>query len=143
MHTSHHRISLFAALATAAVLSGCTAFSDEDSSGVYFIGTASDGDDEDVTRHDSGEEGAPAALLEVGQDDSAPSEAVETAAQNCVYIQYCDDPDPNWRTIGRTRNTGTCIAQCNRGDQAIFDEFHADAKVVCGGTRSPWLLACF
>jgi hypothetical protein len=75
---------------------------------------------------------------------SPGSEDPTANAQDCVYIQWCDEPPPggNTRVVGRVRPA--CFSQC--WNDAIINEFMRDARAVCGRTSlddNLWLIHCF
>jgi hypothetical protein len=61
---------------------------------------------------------------------------VSGLAQNCVYIQWCNQPNSSWGTVCVLRNTAACRALCNGGD-ALEAECESDARAVCGGVTLP------
>ena len=78
-------------------------------------------------------------------DDAADENAL---AQECVFIQFCDEPPAGgtWKVVGKVR-AGACRNQCVIGqDGLLFSEFFGDARAVCGKTSldgGKWRLECF
>lgn len=68
----------------------------------------------------------------VSQATDELSGPVETAAANCVFIQWCDQPNSSNGTVCVVRNTAACQAHCI--DSTIIKECNDDAAAVCGGT---------
>jgi hypothetical protein len=57
-----------------------------------------------------------------------------TASQNCVFIQWCDQPNSSNGTVCIVRSSSTCQSQCVNGlSSAVIAECNSDAKAVCGG----------
>lgn len=72
----------------------------------------------------------------------APNDPDVAAAQNCVFIQWCNQPGANG-TVCIVRNTAACQSQCVNGiSSAVFDECEADYNAVCGGFVSPVRVFC-
>ena len=72
------------------------------------------------------------------------SEGGISTAQDCVFIQYCDEPPAGgtWKVVGKVRSS--CFSQCF--NTAIINEFIGDAKAVCGSTSlndNKWRIDCF
>lgn len=74
------------------------------------------------------------------------AQATEPApsAQDCVYIQYCDEPPKGgtWMVVGKIRPA--CFSQC--WNDALINEFVGDAKAVCGAHSlddNKWRIECF
>jgi hypothetical protein len=55
-------------------------------------------------------------------------------AQDCVFIQFCDEPPAGgtWKVVGKVRRA--CVSQCTSGIGPLLTEFVGDAKAVCGNT---------
>jgi len=64
--------------------------------------------------------------------DADPKDDAAPLAQDCVFIQFCDEPPAGgkWKVVGKVRSA--CRNQCF--NDAILDEFVRDAKAVCGST---------
>jgi hypothetical protein len=72
----------------------------------------------------------------------APNDPEVAAAQDCVFIQWCNQPGPNG-TVCIVRNTAACQSQCSGGiAPAIFDECERDYNFVCGGFVRPVRIFC-
>jgi hypothetical protein len=76
--------------------------------------------------------------------DSHKPEAVLAASQNCVFIQWCDEPPAGgtWMVVGKVRSS--CFNQC--WNDAIINEFINDAHAVCGAHSlddNKWRIECF
>src|SRR5262249_1282943 len=76
--------------------------------------------------------------------DPGDSEGAITVTQDCVYIQWCDEPPMGgtWKVVGKVRPA--CFSQ--GWNDAIFDEFYGDAQAVCGKHSlddSLWRIDCF
>jgi hypothetical protein len=67
-------------------------------------------------------------------DDELASGA-ESSAQNCVYIQWCDEPNSGWGSVCRVRSS--CLNQCNGNFEALRQECIRDARAVCGTIIEP------
>jgi hypothetical protein len=73
----------------------------------------------------------------------APSDPDLAAAQNCVFIQWCDQPSSPSGTVCIVRNTAACQSQCVNGiSTAIFNECEGDYNAVCGGFVRPVRIFC-
>jgi hypothetical protein len=69
---------------------------------------------------------------------------VTAAAQDCVFIQWCDEPPAGgtWKVVGKVRPA--CFNQCF--NDAIINEFMRDARAVCGAKSlddNKWRIDCF
>jgi len=69
---------------------------------------------------------------------------VTAFAQNCVFIQWCDEPPTGgtWKVVGKVRSS--CFNQCF--NDAIINEFIGDAHAVCGAHSlddNRWRIDCF
>jgi hypothetical protein len=56
-------------------------------------------------------------------------------AQDCVFIQFCDEPPAGgtWKVVGKVRRA--CVSQCTPSRIGpLLTEFVGDAKAVCGKT---------
>ena len=78
------------------------------------------------------------------EDTPLPPDGAITVTQDCVYIQWCDEPPRGgmWRVVGRVRQA--CLDQC--WNDAIISEFKGDARAVCGRTSLDdelWRIDCF
>jgi hypothetical protein len=72
------------------------------------------------------------------------SEQPMSLAQDCVYIQWCDEPPAGGssRVVGKVRPA--CFNQC--WNDALINEFKSDARAVCGRTsldNDLWRIDCF
>jgi hypothetical protein len=88
-----------------------------------------------------------AKLIPAGQpselDPGVPGEAVEeeiasgleSSAQNCVYIQWCNEPNSSWGSVCRVRSS--CVNQCNTNFEVLRQECIRDALYVCGAITEP------
>jgi hypothetical protein len=72
------------------------------------------------------------------------TETVIPFAQDCVFIQWCDEPPAGgtWTVVGKVR--ASCRNQC--WNDALINEFFRDARAVCGSTSlddNRWRIECF
>jgi hypothetical protein len=72
------------------------------------------------------------AVSEASDQLATPAGAIDAAAANCVFIQWCDQPNSTNGTVCVVRNTAACQAHCI--DSTIIKECNDDAAAVCGGT---------
>jgi len=73
----------------------------------------------------------------------APNDPDVAAAQNCVFIQWCDQPSSPNGTVCIVRNTAACQSQCVNGiKEPIFSECVDDYNAVCGGFVRPVRIFC-
>lgn len=78
------------------------------------------------------------------EDTPLPPDGAITITQDCVYIQWCDEPPPGGssRVVGKVRPA--CFNQC--WNDALILEFKGDARAVCGKTSLDdelWRIDCF
>jgi hypothetical protein len=104
---------VFAALLT---LGGCAA---DSADGPDDMGS------EGVGPVELGDEGIP------GEDPDAPR---VDKARNCVYVQWCDQPNSSIGTVCRTYR-GCTVTEANR--QEFYRECDRDVQSVCGGPTLP------
>lgn len=81
---------------------------------------------------------------DVALDSRQPEAVVATASQNCVFIQWCDEPPAGgtWMVVGKVRSS--CFNQC--WNDALINEFIGDAHAVCGAHSlddNKWRIECF
>jgi hypothetical protein len=72
---------------------------------------------------------------EITSDDLARASAEPgvAAAQDCAFIDWCDQPNSANGTVCIVRSTSACQAQCVNGiSSAIINECIGDGKAVCG-----------
>jgi len=86
---------------------------------------------------------APEAQSQLtGEPDGAASAPITPAAQDCVFIDFCNQPGSNG-TVCIVRNTAACQAQCSPSIlSAIVSECQADARAVCGAIVQPARIFC-
>jgi hypothetical protein len=105
------------------------------SQGVFVLETA-----------EQGKAREQAASSEAKADDpGVPGEGPQAenpfqAAQNCVYIDWCNEPG-SWGTVCRVY--ASCLSQCSTNLGALLSECTADANYVCGGITQPAVVRCY
>jgi hypothetical protein len=95
---------------------------------------------------DPGEPSPPDGIRKslTSEDTPLPPDGSITVTQDCVYIQWCDEPPPGGssRVVGKVRPA--CFSQC--WNDALINEFKGDARAVCGKTSLDdelWRIDCF
>ena len=72
------------------------------------------------------------ATSEASDQLATPAGDIEALAADCVFIQWCDQPNSSNGTVCVVRSSAAWQAHCI--DQTILDECNRDAAAVCGGT---------
>jgi len=72
------------------------------------------------------------ATSEASDQLATPAGDIEALAADCVFIQWCVQPNSSNGTVCVVRSSAAWQAHCI--DQTILDECNRDAAAVCGGT---------
>lgn len=74
-------------------------------------------------------------------DDLDSASGVVALAQDCVFIQWCDQPNSTNGTVCIVRSS--CRNQCVGGvTSAVINECNQDAQAVCGGITQQARIFC-